>query len=331
MIDLSELALRGKLARATTQGPGPTDDASVVTTGVVYEVNDADGTVRVGVRGGAVWLPAVAGRYHADSLARILIDPTAGRPVLVIGPVRPRKPAEIAGVKATSGGTVTITLRDQDYVIPAPIGTYTVGQSAWVLLDDWGGPVIAIGPSTTPAPGYVPPAGPGTGGTVTATATIGPQVSGTWSVRYNRWDTYNTNRYGGASDIYQGSGFNNFGILRGFAGYGDQIANLGALSIEEIILAARKTSDGLTAALTVQGSPHGGRPGGAPASSGDTTSSAPIGSGANGALAFTAAMREAFRTGAAKGLVAVGGQYGGFGGTATPGSFVLTVRYTKKV
>ena len=40
-------------------------------------------------------------------------------------------------------------------------------------------------------------------------------------------------------------------------------------------------------------------------------------------------MCEALRTGAAKGLLAVGGSYAGFGGTTTPGSFTLAIQYTR--
>ncbi|MFJ2535850.1 hypothetical protein [Microbacterium maritypicum] len=329
MIDLSALNLRGKLEQNTAQGPGQDDDASLVTTATVYEVDAAAGAVRVGVRGGVVWLPAVADRYDANSLARVLIDPTAARPVLVLGAVAPRKPAELGVVKATSGGTITVNVRGIDYAIAAPVGTFSVGQSAWVMLDNWGVPVIAIGPSTTAAAGGGGPTAPGIGGTVVATATIGPQVSGTWQSSTSRWGNWNGSRYGGPTNIYQGNQYGS-GPLTGFAGYGDQVANLGAVSIDEIILTARKNdTNGLSAALVVQGSPSGGQPAGAPSGAGETASSGSIAPGASGDLAFTAAMREAFRTGAAKGLIAVGGQYGGFGGTATPGSFVLKIRYTK--
>jgi hypothetical protein len=47
-------------------------------------------------------------------------------------------------------------------------------------------------------------------------------------------------------------------------------------------------------------------------------------------IALPAGLREALRTGSARGLVAVGSQYGGFGGTAIPGSFVVSVRYTRR-
>lgn len=322
------LTLRGAIASAMPAGPSQSDDAAVYTTGIVYAVDPAKRTVQVGIRGGTVTLPATAARYTPGGLARVLIDPIQTRPVLVVGAVDPAAPAVVAGVVATGAGTVTITYQAVSSTIPTASGTYTVGQSAWVILDDWGVPVVAVGPSTQPAPGYVPPTTPGGGNVVTARASIGPQGSGTWRAAYSRWDSWNPDRYGGPSDIYQGNDYGS-GLLLGLASYGDQVVNLGAIAITGITLAARKTDDGNTAALTVQGSPNGTRPGGAPSSSGDTASSGPIGSGGWGSLDFTANMREAFRTGAAKGLVAVGSQYAGFGGTATPGSFVLDITYTK--
>lgn len=330
MTDISALNLVGLAAQATAQGPGIDDDSSLVTTGSVYEVDPAKGRVRVSVRGGVVWLPAVAGRYDANSLARILIDPTAARPVLVIGAVTPRKPVELGAVLATGTGVITITLAGVEYTIPAPIGTYTVGQSAWVQLDEWGIPVIAVAPSTTTAPGGGGGSNPGGGGTVVATATIGPQISGTWQPSVGRWNNWNANRYGGPTNIWQGS-YGSSGTLLGFAGYGDQIANLGAVTIDEVILSARKNdTNGLSAALTVQGTTHGTQPPGSPVAGAFTSASTPtIGPGSWGDLAFDGSLREAFRTGAAKGLVAIGSFYGGFGGTATPGSFVLKIRYTK--
>lgn len=319
---------RGAIAKIMPAGPDQSDDAAIYTSGIVYAVDPVKKTVQVGVRGGTVTLPAAADRYVSGGLARVVIDPIQTRPVLVVGAVNPAATAVVVGVFGTGTGTVTITYQNVSYTIPTASGTYTVGQSAWAILDEWGIPIVAVGPSTQVAPGWAGTAPPGSSGTVTAQATIGPQSSGTWRADYSRWDSWNTDRYGGPSDIYQGNDYGS-GLLLGLACYGDQIVNLGAVAISSITMSARKTDDGLTAALTVQGSPNGTRPAGAPSGSGDTTSTAAIGSGGWGTLSFTANMCEAFRTGASKGLVAVGSQYAGFGGTATPGSFVLNITYTK--
>lgn len=331
MIDISTLNLKGLVKQTTAQGPGIADDTALVVTGTVLEIDPAGGRARVAIRDGEVWLPAIAGRYSLTSLARVLLDPTSARPVLVLGPVLPRNPTELGGVEATDAGTITVNVAGVVATVPAPLGTYSVGQSAWVLLDDWGTPILALGPSTTLAPGG---GGGGGGGgeptLITATAAIAPQVSGTYRTGYG-WDSWNTTRYGGKSDAYQGNAFGS-GLLIGFAGYGDQIANLGAVTIDEVILSARKNdTNGLSAALTVQGTAAGSRPAGSPvAGPFGSASTGSIGPGNWGSVALPAGLCESLRTGAAKGLVAVGSQYGGFGGTATPGSFVLTVRYTKQ-
>lgn len=320
---------RGKINRILPAGPDQADDGSPLATGIVYAIDPVKGTVQVGIRGGVVVLPAVAGLYTSGGFARVQLDPNHGRPVCVLGPVTRAAGSVLCGVSGTGTGTVTIGYNGTVYTIPTAAGTYTVGQSAWVSLDNWGVPVVAIGPSTTAAPGYVPPAPPPTGTVVTATATIGPQWSGTWQGSQSRWNNWNSTRYGGGSNIYQGS-YSSSGLLQGFAGYGDQVVNLGALSIVSITMQARKNdTNGLSAALVVQGSPSGTQPGGAPSSSGDTASTPTIGPGGWGGLTFTTNMCTAFRTGAAKGLCAVGSDYGGFGGTATPGSFVLQITYTK--
>ncbi|MBQ9915955.1 MAG: hypothetical protein IJO71_02005 [Microbacterium sp.] len=329
MTDLSSLNVIGLLARQGAQGPGADDDSAVVTTGVVLDVDSAGRRVRVGVRGGDVWLPAVAGRYVADAAVRVLLDATSARPVLVLGAADAGAPVVAAVVIEVGATTVTVEVSGGEVAVPSVAGDYVADETAWVLLDDWGRPVIALGPSSeaVSSPSTPPPSA---GGVLeTATATIGPQSSGTFRVSQGAWDRWNADRYGGASDIYQGNAYGS-GLLRGFAGYGDQIVNLGAVSIDEVILTARKTADGNSAALTVRGTTHGSRPAGEPTDgSFDLASSSTIGSGGTGEIALPAGLREALRTGAARGLVAVGSAYGGFGGTGTPGSFTLRIRYTK--
>lgn len=331
-MDMSTLNLRGKLRKATPQGPAAEDDSTLVATGTVYEVTPASGLVRVGLRGGDVWLPAVAARYTVGVLVRVLLDPTSARPVVVLGPVDPQAPYVLGAVVAgPASGILTVTVNGSSYDVPAPTGAYTIGESAWIALDDWGTPILAIGPNSSTTSGGGGPGAPGagSGSTVAATATIGPQVTGTWRSAYSRWDSWNPGRYGlGATPVYQGNAYGS-GPLMGFAGYGDQIVNLGATSIESITMAAVKGADGNASTLVVQGSPSGSRPAGAPSASGDTAATGAIASGKTGSLAFTPAMREAFRTGAAKGLAAVGGTYGGFGGFGVPPSFVLQISYTK--
>jgi len=304
------------------------------TTGTVYQVDVPGRRVQVGVQGGTVWLPANAARYKPGGACRVLLDQVSPKPALVLGAVDVLDSSMLGQVVSGTSGTLVVAIdaSGTTYTVPAPTGTYTPTQSAWLSLSDWGVPIVAFAPNSTVLNLIGTPTTPPTvPTTTTATATIGPQVTGTWRSSVSRWDQWNPNRYGlGATPIYQGNAYGS-GPLAGFAGYGNQVVNLAAISIQSITMTARKGADGNSAALTVQGSASGSRPGGAPSSTGDTASTASIGSGGAGSLAFTSNMREAFRTGTAKGLVAVGGDYGGFGGFGTPGSFVLTVKYTRNI
>lgn len=324
----SKLKLRGIIAARAPLGASRTSDGELIATGTVYAINVAAATVQVGIRGGVVTLPAIADRYVPGGLARILIDPIKARPLAVLGAVNPAAPFVLVGVSGTGTGTVTVAYQGASWTIPAASGTYTVNQSAWVSLDEWGTPILAVGPSTTPEPFAPTATAPTTGATVTATATIGPQVTGTWRTP-SGWEQWNVGRYGlGNYPVYQGNAWGS-GPLTGFVGYGSQVANLGATQILSITTSAYKNADGATAALIVQGTATGTRPGGAPSSSGDTATTGAVPSGGTGKLAFTANMCEAFRTGAAEGLAAIGSQYGGFAGFGVPPSFVLNITYTK--
>jgi len=330
MTGISDLDVVGLLEASIPQGAGSEDDSSLVTTGTVQELDITNRRVRVTLRGGGnVWLPAVAARYRVPAPVRILMDPSASRPVLVLGPVVSRDPAVLGIVTAgPTGGKLTVTFEGASYTIPAPMGAYSTGYAAWLLLDDWGVPVLALGPSSdTPAN---PGTGAGGGGTtvVTAKATIGPQSTGTWRSGYG-WDSWGNDIHGGVADLYQGNAYGS-GALVGLACYGDQIVNLGAIAIQRATLTARRNGSGTgTVPLTVQGSPHGTRPGGAPASSGSTASTGGMAINTSTDLDLPADVCEALRTGGAKGLAVVGGGYAGFGGTTTPGSFVLQIQYTR--
>lgn len=315
------------------KGISKTTDATFTSTGDVYSVDPINGTATVNVRGGVVTLPAVADRYSGDSLARVLHDPFTGRPVSVIGAVFPADPYTVLTISAVGTGNITVSvpsggvLPGNSVQVPAPAGTYSVGGTAYVLTDEWGMPSYALCNASDPAPPVVAPKPPPSAPTtVTATARIVPTWSGSYRTGFG-WNDWNTSRYGGVSDIYQGNEFGS-GVMVGLAIYGSAVKNLGAVSIQKITLSAYKNNDGLSATLVVQDSDYTSKPGGSPSSSGDTAS-VHISPGGWGTLTFTSNMCEAFRTGAAKSLCAVGSNYGGFGGTGHSGSFVLNVSYTK--
>ncbi|WP_405373436.1 MULTISPECIES: hypothetical protein [unclassified Microbacterium] len=162
--------------------------------------------------------------------------------------------------------------------------------------------------------------------TVTRTVTITPTWSGSYRHRYDQWDRWNTNRYGGRSTLWQGSKYGS-GEMTGLAVYGNRIRDLDADEIVSIELTLRGV--GLNSdlpSIVVQGSPHGSKPGNAPSSSGPTVSGQ---TGASSAVKvkLPAALREALRTGAAKGLATVGSGYGGVRGTSAGDGMALKITY----
>ena len=328
---MSDLDLRGLILAAVPQGPDAGADASLVTTALVYAVDAPGRRVQVSIQGTALWLPAVAGRYKisatAQGLARVLLNATTGRPALVLGPVDPQDTAVLGTVTATGTGTATVTVLGSSYALPAAVATYTVGQTAWVLLSDWGIPLLVVAPSVLPATTSSTPTPPTAPTSETAAAVIGPQWSGTYRVG-SGWDRWNTNRYGGRSDVYQGNAYGS-GQLIGMAAYGDQVANLGATTINSISIQVYRQSDSYVNSLTVQGSASGAQPAGAPSSSGTSTASNAVAGGQWATIALPSDVREAFRTGAVKSLVVVGSAYGGWGGAGTGGSMVMSIGYTR--
>jgi len=326
------------LADSSPQGVDPSADAGLVTVATVYGVNVAARLVQVSVRGAALWLPALPGRYRVaavgivvpQGLARVLLDPVAGRPVLVLGPVDPRATAVAGTMTASGASTCTVTLDGATYTLPFQAATYgTLPKPVLVLLDDWGTPLWVLGPSAIADQSQVAPTPPPAAAPVQATTSIGPQWSGTWRVDRSAWDRWNADSYGGRSDLYQGSGYGS-GVLVGLATFGDQLVNLGATSFDKVTLTAKRNgSGGGSVALTVQGSASGSQPAGAPSSSGTSTSTSAAAPGGWVSTDLPSDVREALRTGATKGLAAVGGTYAGWGGTGTPGSMVLAVTYTR--
>ncbi|OCI31042.1 hypothetical protein [Oerskovia enterophila] len=307
--------------------PKRPDDALTVT-GPVYAVDAAARVVQVGLPGGAALiLPAQPGRYRRSTaqgggLARVLLNPITGRPELVLGPLDPLDTVVPATMTATAGTVATVTWAGASYSLPYLAGAYgTLPASVWVSLSDWGEPVLVLGPS----PVAPPPSGgggtpPGGSGTVQVTQTIGPQWSGSWRASAGAWDRWNVDRYGGRSTLYQGNGFGS-GPMTGLATYGDQLANLGAISIDRIQVMLRGVGlAGASGPATVQGSPHGTRPGGAPTSTGATATG-------DGWTDLAAATREGMRTGAIKALALIGPQYWAVAGSGDGMALIAT--YTR--
>lgn len=329
---MSDLDLIGVLSASDPSGAAPGSDTALTVVGAVYAVDAAGARVQVRVRDAVLWLPAQPGRYRAQAAGlasemgrcRVLLDPTSGRPVLVLGPVDPR-PSMVAGTMTASGATTcTVTLDGVAYALPYQSATYgMLPRAVLVALDDWGVPLWVLGPSAIADQSTTLPTPPSSGGTVSAEAWISPAWSGSWRTSRAAWDRWNTDRYGGRATLYQGDGYGS-GTMVGLAVYGDQVVNLGASSISAVEVAIR--SVGLASgspAVTVQGSPHGSQPAGAPTSSGATAS------GMDAWVSLPGAVAEAMRTGATKGLALVGGTYSACAGAGTGDGMTLHVVYTR--
>lgn len=321
--------------------PADLGDGALTVIGSVRGVNPGARLVQVALPGGSpMWLPAQAGRYRVteglgSGLARVLLEPSTRRPVAVLGPLDPLDPVVPASMTAldpvvpasmTESGTTsaTVSWNGDAYTLPFLPASYgTLPRDVWVGLSDWGVPFLVHGPSAVapPPPPPVPDDPPPR--TEQVTQTIGPQWSGSFRHSRGAWDRWNTNRYGGRSTLYQGDGQGS-GPMTGLAVYGDQLVNLGAISIDRVQVRLRNV--GLASgspAVTVQGSPHGGPPPGAPAASGATAS------GMDTWLDLPASIRDGMRTGAFKGLATVGGAYSAVAGAGNADGMVLAVTYTR--
>jgi hypothetical protein len=321
---MSDLDVVGFLDASTPQGPDRAADTGLTTVGSVYAVDEPGRQVQVAVRGSVMWLPAMPGRYLVTSaatggLARVLLNPITGRPVLVLGPLNPRYPAEAGTLTAINTGThvATVNLNAGSYALPYLAATYTVGNPVWVGLSDWGTPYLVLGPSDVSAAPVTPPTPPAGPTTVQTTTTIYPQWSG--SYRYGSgWDRWNTSRYGGRSTLYQGNGFGS-GPMVGLATYGDQFRNLGAISIDAASVMLRGVGlSGASGPATVQGTPDASQPGGAPSPSGTSATG-------DGWTGLPGGILAGFLSGAYKGLCTVGGNYWAGNGDG----MAVSVTYTR--
>lgn len=310
--------------------PADLSDGALTVIGSVRGVNPGSRLVQVALPGGSpMWLPAQAGRYRVteglgSGLARVLLEPSTRRPVAVLGPLDPLDPVAPASMTASGETTATVSYSGGTYELPFLPASYgTLPRDVWVGLSDWGTPFLVHGPSAVAPPPPPPTPDDPPDRTVQVTQTIGPQWSGSYRHTRGAWDRWNTTRYGGRSTLYQGNGQGS-GPMTGLAVYGDQLVNLGAISIDRVQVRLRNV--GLASgspAVTVQGSPNGSPPGGAPSASGATAA------GMDTWLDLPAGIRDGMRTGAVKGLATVGGAYSAVAGAGNGDGMVLSVTYTR--
>lgn len=308
-----------------TPSDGERTSSSVVAS--VRSVNAAARLVKVAMPGGSVLeLAAMPGRYRVSDavgvgLARVLLD--EGRPVLVQGPLDPLDPVVPASMTASAATTATVSWAGGSYTLPYLAGSYgTLPRDVWISLSDWGIPVLVHGPSAVaPPPPPPPPPDPGPAPTVQVVQAIAPQWSGSYRQIRSAWDRWNTDRYGGRSTLWQGDLFGS-GPLVGYAAYGTQVANLGALSIDRIQVAIRNAGAGSGPATLISTLQNFPAPSGGPSGSGATATG-------EGWVDLPPSVFEAWRTGVWGGLALVGGNYAAFAGAGNGDGMTLVVTYTR--
>lgn len=327
-----------RLARSRTVGvPAGTDRGSTVT-GTLMGLDVEARLAQVSVAGSdGAWVSAMPAIYPDGCSVLVARSPLdGGRLSRCLGPLQDGDVVVGGEVLAinSSVGTLTVRAMGGEYELPYNAAAYTVGALVYVRRDPqkFGTPVHVDGLQGN----YVAPA-PSTPGTGTPNppqlasrqTLIQPQVSGSWRSSQGRWDNWNTGRYGGPSTLWQGNDYGS-GPMTGWAGYGDQVANLGAQQITGIWATVVRADSSVSAgrAATLQGSPDGVRPGGGPAGSGDTVTSDPLTPGQGQSVQLPASTYEGWRTGAFKGIRLTGTDYAGFAGTSRADGMALMVQYT---
>lgn len=332
MVDVSPVDL-ARMAQLIPEGVKPGSDTSSLVTATVTGLDIPAGLVQVAVSGSdPLWVPAAPFIYEAGARVRVRRSPLDGnRFEYCEGPVEAA--AEVVTGTITSVGvdTVTVDVLGGLYSLPFVSSTYAENDTVLVLrhATGFGVPQAVLGLAGTPRPATPPPpAGEENPGVEQSRqATIGPQDTGSYRTSFGRWDSWDTNRYGGVRALWQGNQYGS-GPMVGWAGYGDQVANLRADSIEHIWVDLIRSYTGFTDPRTVVliGTSEGTRPAGGPSGSGAT---------ASGVVAVSSTTRvrlpdstyEAWRTGVLKGIALAGSDYVALFGADRGGAMVLTVQY----
>lgn len=245
-----------------------------------------------------------------------------------VGDRRPWIVAALLSIDTTANRAVVSIDGSEAVSLPFVPGNYSNITTVFVVRDNAGSGSgdLVVGPCYQMETPLAPPPEPPPAATpepqpVTDTALIRPVWSGTYRSGgpVPGWDQWNVGRYGGRSTLYQGNAYGS-GPLTGLAVYGSQVQNLGALSIQRIVVSTPLATG--SGDVELQGSPHGSKPSGSPARSGPTSSG-------RTAVELDAATCEEMRTGSVKGLASVGASYRGTRGTSHPSGMALQVTYTR--
>jgi len=332
-MDVSPIDL-SRMAALIPEGVKPGSDVSPLQVGTVTGLDIPNGQVQVTVGGSdPVWLPAAPFIYMQGGRVRVrraALD--ANRLEYCEGPLTVAPVVATGKVTAITDETLTVEVLGGAWELGYTSSTYDVGETVAVLRHPtgFGVPQWVLGIAGREVSAQDPGGGAGNPGVgELRQAVVGPQDSGSYRSSFGRWDTWNTNRYGGTPALWQGNGSGS-GPMVGWAGYGDQVANLWAVSIQNIwVDVVRSDSSFPTAkAPVLQGSPDGVRPGGAPGGAGDAVGGAGLTPEQGTRIRLPDSTYEAWRTGGIKGLRTVGGDYMALYGSNRGGAMVLTIQYT---
>jgi hypothetical protein len=326
-----------RLGSGLPGGIAPGSDSSSLTTGKVVGVDTGNRRVQVSVAGSdGVWVPAAAGVYTVGVRVRLMRSVVDGGRVIFCEGTLDSVPEIVQGRVETinaGAGTLTVSVLGVSVALPYSAGTYSVGTLVHVLRSPQmlGAPLYVLGPQGN----FVgeDPGESGGGSTnppqlVLREKTIVPEQSGSYRSAFSRWDTWNTDRYGGASTLWQGNQYGS-GPMTGLATYGDQVVNLSAQSIESIEVAVYRADSSVSSGVspTLQAATDGTRPGGAPSVAGATVTGPALTPEAGAWVALPTGVLDGFRTGTYKGVATVGSAYGGFSGTSKGDGMLLKIQY----
>lgn len=332
------------------QGIPPEDDTAFIAVGILVEIDAVQNRVVVAVNGGAgTRMPFIDGIYDVGHTVYVMRNPfEGGRAVLCLGPTR-SAPAYVVGeigFDDSPASRAVVAIDGATYMLPyIPLTTFTVPSKVYVLREPQlgGWPTLILGPCTVPPPPAEeavippplppPPPPPPPTEFETATATILPTYTGTFRFDEYAWDRWQFASPAARSTLFQttnGGPLPSQGLLTGLACYGNQVTNLGATSIESIKVRLRGAGLDLDTypPITVQGSPHGERPGGEPLSSGDTASGS-TGKAGSLWLELPNSFHSDFLSGAVKGLALVGPGKNAVLGTSAGDGMALRITYTR--
>jgi hypothetical protein len=317
----------------TPVGVAPGSDVSSLTVGTITGLNIGAGQVQVTVAGSEpVWLPAAPFIYEPNAKVRVRRSAlNGGRLEFCEGPLAPAAIVVTGTVAAITDETLTVDVLGADWELGYTSSTYDVGETVAVLRhpSGFGVPQWVLGIAGREQQAVNPGGGSGNPGQAQARqATISPQDSGSYKVSGGRWDSWNTNRYGGVRALWQGNQYGS-GPMIGWAGYGDQVANLYASQITGMWVDVQRSDSSVSnpKVVVLQGSPDGARPGGAPGGAGDTAASPGLTPEGGARILLPASSYEAWRTGGIKGLRTVGGDYLALYGADRGGAMAITVQY----